>query len=107
MKLRDLIAAAAFAAAGGAFAFHCPADRAKIDADPRVTAVAPVQSLSALLSLGDESRPVVVKGGAFADVDSIYGLSEKLVAGEITRIRETYGPAAITAMTGPAPQASH
>ena len=32
MKLRDLIAAAAFAAAGGAFAFHCPADRAKIDA---------------------------------------------------------------------------
>ncbi|MBN1630218.1 MAG: ABC transporter permease [Thermoleophilia bacterium] len=59
-------------------------DRTKIDADPRVTAVAPVQTLSALLALGDESRPVAVKGGTFADVDSIYGLSEKLVAGEIT-----------------------
>ncbi|MBK6803429.1 MAG: hypothetical protein IPG84_00475 [Betaproteobacteria bacterium] len=41
MKLRDLIAAAAFAAAGGAFAFHCPADMAKIDAalakNPKLT----------------------------------------------------------------------
>jgi len=32
MKLRILVAAVALAASGGAFAFHCPADMAKIDA---------------------------------------------------------------------------
>jgi hypothetical protein len=32
MKLRMLVGAVAFAIAGGAFAFHCPADMAKIDA---------------------------------------------------------------------------
>jgi hypothetical protein len=32
MKLRTLFAAAAFAAAGSAHAFHCPQDMAKIDA---------------------------------------------------------------------------
>lgn len=42
MKLRMLVGAAAFAAAGGAWAFHCPADMAKIDAalakNPKLTA---------------------------------------------------------------------
>ena len=65
------------------FAFSAQ-DRATVSADPRVTAVAPVQSLSALVPVGDASVPVVVKGGTFADLDSIYGLSEKLVAGEIS-----------------------
>ena len=41
MKLRNLVAAAAFAVSGGAFAFHCPADMAKIDAalakNPKLT----------------------------------------------------------------------
>ena len=32
MKLRTLVLAAAVAASGSAFAFHCPADMAKIDA---------------------------------------------------------------------------
>ncbi|MEO8487033.1 MAG: hypothetical protein ABI585_11940 [Betaproteobacteria bacterium] len=32
MMLRTLVAAVALAAAGSAFAFHCPADMAKIDA---------------------------------------------------------------------------
>ncbi len=42
MTLRILIAAAAFAASGSAFAFHCPQDMAKIDAalakNPNLTA---------------------------------------------------------------------
>lgn len=32
MRLRMLVGAVAFAAAGSSFAFHCPADMAKIDA---------------------------------------------------------------------------
>ena len=32
MTLRTLVAVAALAASGSAFAFHCPADMAKIDA---------------------------------------------------------------------------
>ena len=59
-------------------------DRATLSVDPRVTAVAPLQSLSALVPVGDASVPVVVKGGALSDLDSIYGLSEKLVVGEIS-----------------------
>ena len=41
MKLRTLVLAAALAASGSAFAFHCPADMAKIDAalakNPKLT----------------------------------------------------------------------
>ena len=41
MKMRILAAAVALAAAGGALAFHCPADMAKIDAalakNPKLT----------------------------------------------------------------------
>ena len=43
MKLRTLFLAAALAASGSAFAFHCPADMAKIDAalakNPKLTDV--------------------------------------------------------------------
>jgi len=43
MKLRTLVLAAALAASGSAFAFHCPADMAKIDAalakNPKLTDV--------------------------------------------------------------------
>ncbi|MBN1632416.1 MAG: ABC transporter permease [Thermoleophilia bacterium] len=66
-----------------AFAFTVE-DRATVSNDPRVTAVAPVQNLSALVSVGETSIPVAVKGGEPADLDSIYGLSGKLVAGEIS-----------------------
>jgi hypothetical protein len=42
MKSRILVGAVAFAIAGGAWAFHCPADMAKIDAalakNPKLTA---------------------------------------------------------------------
>ena len=41
MTLRTLVAVAALAASGSAFAFHCPADMAKIDAalakNPKLT----------------------------------------------------------------------
>jgi len=41
MMMRTLLAAATFALAGTAFAFHCPADMAKIDAalakNPKLT----------------------------------------------------------------------
>jgi lipoprotein-releasing system permease protein len=59
-------------------------DAETIRSDPRVTAVAPMQVLSALIPVGESSAPVVVKGGAFTDIDSIYGLSGKLVAGRIS-----------------------
>ena len=43
MTLRTLVAVAALAASGSAFAFHCPADMAKIDAalakNPKLTDV--------------------------------------------------------------------
>ena len=42
MTLRTLVAVAALAASGSAFAFHCPADMKKIDAalaaNPKITA---------------------------------------------------------------------
>jgi len=66
-----------------AFAFTAE-NRATVSADPRVTALAPVQSLSALVAVGETSVPVAVKGGELTDLDSIYGLSEKLVDGEIS-----------------------
>ena len=56
--------------------------RSQVEADPRVTAVAPVQVLSALIALGDSGSPVVAKGGTFADLDSIYKLSDSLIAGQ-------------------------
>ncbi|MBN1629315.1 MAG: ABC transporter permease [Thermoleophilia bacterium] len=59
-------------------------DRQSISADPRVTAVAPVQVFSALVPVEDTSASVVVRGGAPADLDSIYGLQDKLVAGEVS-----------------------
>jgi lipoprotein-releasing system permease protein len=66
-----------------AFSFTA-ADVEELRTDPRITAVAPVQVLSALVPVGGSSAPVVVKGGAYEDVDSIYKLSEKMVAGEVT-----------------------
>jgi len=65
------------------FAFTAQ-DRSGVQADPQITAVAPVQILSALVPVGGSSTPVVVKGGAYADIDSIYKLSERLVAGRVS-----------------------
>ncbi len=59
-------------------------DREVVRSDARVTAVAPVQILSALVASGDASAPVVVKGGARDDIDSIYELSGSLTAGAMT-----------------------
>lgn len=69
---------------GAASLVFSPDMRSEVAADPRVTAVAPVQILSALIPLGGAGSPVVVKGGELADVDSIYRLSGRMVAGEIT-----------------------
>jgi lipoprotein-releasing system permease protein len=66
-----------------AFTFT-PADVEELRTDTRITAVAPVQVLSALVPVGGSSAPVVVKGAAYEDVDSIYKLSEKMVAGKVT-----------------------
>jgi lipoprotein-releasing system permease protein len=66
-----------------ALTFGAP-DRDAVRAQAGVTAVAPVQILSALVASGDTSAPVVVKGGARDDIDSIYKLSGSLTAGEMT-----------------------
>jgi lipoprotein-releasing system permease protein len=61
-----------------------PEMRSQVEADSRITAVAPVQVVSALIPVGDGGSPVVAKGGAFADLDSIYKLSDSLIAGQAT-----------------------
>jgi len=71
------------AAGEAAFTFTAE-DRANLQSDSRITAIAPVQILSALIPVGGGSAPVVVKGGTYEDIDSIYKLSEKIVAGEVT-----------------------
>jgi lipoprotein-releasing system permease protein len=60
------------------------AERERLELDSRITAVAPVQVVSALLPVGSDGAPVVVKGGDFVDLDAIYKLSAKMVAGEVT-----------------------
>jgi len=67
----------------GSFTFTTD-DRTTLASDSRITAVAPVQVISALIPVGESTAPVVVKGGAFADIDSIYKLSGKMISGEIT-----------------------
>jgi lipoprotein-releasing system permease protein len=67
----------------GSFTFTTD-DRTTLASDSRITAVAPVQVISALIPVGESAAPVVVKGGAFADIDSIYKLSGKMISGEIT-----------------------
>jgi lipoprotein-releasing system permease protein len=70
---------------GGATALSFTAqDIETVRSDPRITAVAPVQILSALVPVAGTSAPVVVKGGMYADIDSIYRLSDTLVAGEMS-----------------------
>jgi lipoprotein-releasing system permease protein len=71
------------AAGQASFAFT-DADRAKVSSDSRITAVAPVQIISALLPVGGSSAPVVVKGGTYEDINAIYKLSEKMVNGQVT-----------------------
>jgi lipoprotein-releasing system permease protein len=71
-------------AAGDASFTFTAADRTDLASDSRITAIAPVQVISALVPVGGSSAPVVVKGGTFQDIDSIYKLSDKLIAGEVT-----------------------
>ncbi|MCE5254941.1 MAG: FtsX-like permease family protein [Actinomycetia bacterium] len=59
-------------------------DRESVGADPRITAIAPVQSFSALVSADGKSVPVIVKGAALADLDSIYKISARLVDGNVS-----------------------
>ena len=58
------------------------ADRERVRSNPLVTAVAPVQVLSVLVPVGESSAPLVVKAGDYADLDSIYKLSDRIVSGE-------------------------
>jgi len=46
--------------------------------------VAPVQVLSALVPIGDDSATLVVRGGLPADLEGIYKLSERMVKGRAT-----------------------
>ncbi len=71
-------------AAGDASFTFTAADRTNLASDSRITAIAPVQVISALVPVGGSSAPVVVKGGTFQDIDSIYKLSDKMIAGEVT-----------------------
>jgi len=59
-------------------------DLRNLRSDPRVTAVAPLQVLSALLTAGESSAPVTVKGGLAADVDAVYKLSGRLLGGSMS-----------------------
>ena len=61
---------------GGTVPFTA-ADRKTLEDDPAITAVAPQQTVSALVTEGGASVPLVLKGGAFADLDGIYKLSDK------------------------------
>lgn len=53
-----------------------------VEGDPRVTALARVRDFSALYSDGTENAPLNVKAGELAELDSIYRISNRLVAGE-------------------------
>jgi lipoprotein-releasing system permease protein len=60
------------------------ADRATLESDSRITAVAAVQVISALVPVSETSAPVVIKGGELADLESIYHLADKLTSGDAT-----------------------
>jgi lipoprotein-releasing system permease protein len=66
---------------GQAFFTFSAADRERVRSTPQVTAVAPVQVLSVLVPVGESSAPLVVRSGDFADIDSIYKLSGRIVSG--------------------------
>jgi lipoprotein-releasing system permease protein len=51
-------------------------------ADPDVTTAIPVRKLSAIYTDGDASYPLSVTAGTAPDIDSIYGLSARMVAGD-------------------------
>lgn len=55
---------------------------ATVENDPQVTALAKVRDYSALYSEGSEDAPLNVKAGEIAELDSIYRISSRLVAGE-------------------------
>lgn len=49
---------------------------------PEVTTAIPVRRMSGLFVDGDESTPLSVTGGEADDIDSVYGISERIVDGE-------------------------
>jgi lipoprotein-releasing system permease protein len=65
---------------GGTLTFT-QADREDLLTQSGVTAVSAQQTLSVLVTEGDVSVPLVLKGGDLADLDSIYKLEEKTVSG--------------------------
>jgi len=65
---------------GSSFRFG-PADAEAVVSDLRVTAVAPVQVISALVPVGETSAPLVLKGGRSEDLDGVYKLSGRMVSG--------------------------
>jgi lipoprotein-releasing system permease protein len=51
--------------------------------DPSITAIAPQYELSALTETADgELQPLVLKAGELEALDSVYGISDRIVAGE-------------------------
>src|SRR5690606_16447397 len=49
---------------------------------PEVTTAIPVRRMSGLYVSGDQSTPLSITGGDPEDIDSVYGLSERIVDGE-------------------------
>ena len=60
----------------GALAASVPKD------EPLVSTAIAVRSLSAIYSQDDDSVPLSIKGGEATDLDTIYGLSERLTQGD-------------------------
>ncbi len=56
--------------------------RAALAADERITTVVPTRRFSAILRAGAESAPLQAVGGDLAELDTIYDLSGRTVAGE-------------------------
>ncbi len=55
---------------------------ATLEQDPRVTAVARVRDYSALYSDGTEDAPLNIKSGELREMDSVYRISPRVVAGQ-------------------------
>ncbi len=68
----------------GAFVDYTNAVKTAIADEPGITTQVPVREFSALLRIGKESTPLQFTGGELAQLDTIYGLSGKTVAGKVS-----------------------
>ena len=60
---------------------YTPQVRDAIAAQPQITTQVPVRRFSAILKQGADSVPLQLTGGDLAQLDTIYGISQKTVAG--------------------------